>query len=403
MPRLGQLIEELVTANPHSRPVKVWWIPSATSACGIRTTRSATLLSRSRRAPIVSRGATSWSSTLDGTPVDPRGRGAISRAIHPRRALRGATGYHVGRAQSHSESVIPFGVTGNKIKPIFPHGSIDRVRRAGSGTRTTVFGDTALAGREHGDGAAILAKRIGDSATGAHAWSRCNGGRQGYPASRLYFGSIWRSMRGCKSRRWTWGEIKFPDGRRSGQSFAGRTGSYGINRAWENWCRASGAAPSRQMRDEAPRRTMRRCKETAAVVGTCYRRARGAQRGEAREHGGPKRKWLPCSLKRVYAGEPKIAAADPMLVVEDIVKRFETPDGVLIAVDHVSLSNRAGRVRRRDRSLWLRENRPYSTSSAACLDGYDGTVTVAGERVRGPHPAIGMDIPGGIHLPLAQT
>src|SRR5258706_6348399 len=42
--------------------------------------------------------------------------------------------------------------------------------------------------------------------------------------------------------------------------------------------------------------------------------------------------------ERVYAGEPKIAAADPMLVVEDIVKRFETPDGVLIAVNHVSLS-----------------------------------------------------------------
>jgi NitT/TauT family transport system ATP-binding protein len=28
----------------------------------------------------------------------------------------------------------------------------------------------------------------------------------------------------------------------------------------------------------------------------------------------------------------------PILVVDDIVKRFETPDGVLTAVDHVSFS-----------------------------------------------------------------
>ena len=31
-------------------------------------------------------------------------------------------------------------------------------------------------------------------------------------------------------------------------------------------------------------------------------------------------------------------AAEPILVVDDIVKRFETPDGPLIAVDHVSFN-----------------------------------------------------------------
>ena len=31
------------------------------------------------------------------------------------------------------------------------------------------------------------------------------------------------------------------------------------------------------------------------------------------------------------------AVADAILVVDDIVKRFETPDGALTAVDHVSL------------------------------------------------------------------
>ena len=32
------------------------------------------------------------------------------------------------------------------------------------------------------------------------------------------------------------------------------------------------------------------------------------------------------------------ASANAILIVDDIVKRFETPDGVLTAVDHVSLS-----------------------------------------------------------------
>jgi len=43
-------------------------------------------------------------------------------------------------------------------------------------------------------------------------------------------------------------------------------------------------------------------------------------------------------LERIDAGAPKVASAGPILVVDDIVKRFETPDGVLTAVDHVSLS-----------------------------------------------------------------
>ena len=43
-------------------------------------------------------------------------------------------------------------------------------------------------------------------------------------------------------------------------------------------------------------------------------------------------------FERVDAGTPKAAPASAILVVDDIVKRFETPDGVLTAVDHVSLS-----------------------------------------------------------------
>jgi phosphate transport system ATP-binding protein len=42
-------------------------------------------------------------------------------------------------------------------------------------------------------------------------------------------------------------------------------------------------------------------------------------------------------FERIDAGAPRVASADAILVVDDIVKRFETPDGVLTALDHVSL------------------------------------------------------------------
>ena len=36
-------------------------------------------------------------------------------------------------------------------------------------------------------------------------------------------------------------------------------------------------------------------------------------------------------VERIDAAAPKLASADAILVVDDIVKRFETPDGVLTA------------------------------------------------------------------------
>jgi NitT/TauT family transport system ATP-binding protein len=93
--------------------------------------------------------------------------------------------------------------------------------------------------------------------------------------------------------------------------------------------------------------------------------------------------------ERVDAGEPKIGAADAILVVEDIVKRFETPDGVLTAVDHVSLSVAPGEFVGVIGPSGCGKSTLFNVIGGL-LDGYDGTVTVAGERVHGPHPAIGM-------------
>ena len=93
--------------------------------------------------------------------------------------------------------------------------------------------------------------------------------------------------------------------------------------------------------------------------------------------------------ERIDAGEPKFPAADPILVVENIVKRFETPDGVLTAVDHVSLTVAPGEFVGVIGPSGCGKSTLFNVIGGL-LDGYDGTVMVAGERMRGPHPAIGM-------------
>jgi NitT/TauT family transport system ATP-binding protein len=94
-------------------------------------------------------------------------------------------------------------------------------------------------------------------------------------------------------------------------------------------------------------------------------------------------------FERIDAGAPKTARSDPILVVDDIVKRFETPDGVLTAVDHVSLSIAPGEFVGVIGPSGCGKSTLFNVIGGL-LDGYEGTVKVAGERVRGPHPAVGM-------------
>ncbi|MBI3435723.1 MAG: ABC transporter ATP-binding protein [Proteobacteria bacterium] len=91
------------------------------------------------------------------------------------------------------------------------------------------------------------------------------------------------------------------------------------------------------------------------------------------------------------AGRPDTAPAAqaPLLVVEDIVKRFATPDGELIAVDHVSFDVKPGEFVGVIGPSGCGKSTLFNIIGGL-LDDYEGTVRVAGERVRGPHPAIGM-------------
>ena len=82
-------------------------------------------------------------------------------------------------------------------------------------------------------------------------------------------------------------------------------------------------------------------------------------------------------------------AADPILVVENIVKRFETQDGVLTAVDDVSFNVVPGEFLSVIGPSGCGKSTLFNVIGGL-VDGYDGKVSVAGETLHGPHASIGM-------------
>src|SRR5215467_14075194 len=83
------------------------------------------------------------------------------------------------------------------------------------------------------------------------------------------------------------------------------------------------------------------------------------------------------------------APAQAILAVDNISKRFETPEGVVTAVDGVSLSVAPGEFLGVIGPSGCGKSTLFNIIGGL-LDGYEGTVKVAGETVRGPHPSIGM-------------
>src|SRR5215211_3365239 len=94
-------------------------------------------------------------------------------------------------------------------------------------------------------------------------------------------------------------------------------------------------------------------------------------------------------LKRTDQGSVRIDPADAILVVDGITKRFETPDGVLTAVDDVSLTVAPGEFLGIIGPSGCGKSTLFNVIGGL-TDGYDGRVAIGGETVRGPHPAIGM-------------
>jgi NitT/TauT family transport system ATP-binding protein len=86
---------------------------------------------------------------------------------------------------------------------------------------------------------------------------------------------------------------------------------------------------------------------------------------------------------------PGVGAAEPILVVDGIIKQFETPDGPLTAVDNVSLTVSPGEFLGIIGPSGCGKSTLFNVIGGL-LDGYEGSVRVTGDLVRGPHPSIGM-------------
>ena len=94
-------------------------------------------------------------------------------------------------------------------------------------------------------------------------------------------------------------------------------------------------------------------------------------------------------------------AADPILVVENIVKRFETQDGVLTAVDDVSFNVAPGEFLSVIGPSGCGKSTLFNVIGGL-LDGYDGRVSVGRRDGARAAPLDRHGVPGGIDLPLAH-
>ncbi len=76
-------------------------------------------------------------------------------------------------------------------------------------------------------------------------------------------------------------------------------------------------------------------------------------------------------------------------MVKDVTKRFPTPEGAVTAVDDVSLSVRQGEFLAVIGPSGCGKSTLFNIVGGL-LGDYEGEVTVAGERITGPHPSVGM-------------
>src|SRR5919201_2527848 len=94
-------------------------------------------------------------------------------------------------------------------------------------------------------------------------------------------------------------------------------------------------------------------------------------------------------LKRSNEAAAQPSRADALLVVDNVTKQFATPDGVLTALDNVSLTVAPGEFLGVIGPSECGKSTLFNVIGGL-IDGYDGRVTVAGETISGPHPSIGM-------------
>jgi NitT/TauT family transport system ATP-binding protein len=86
---------------------------------------------------------------------------------------------------------------------------------------------------------------------------------------------------------------------------------------------------------------------------------------------------------------PLAGSASAILVADDIDMRFHTPEGDITALDHVSFNVTPGEFLAVIGPSGCGKSTLFNIIGGL-LGGYSGTVTVAGEKISGPHASIGM-------------
>jgi NitT/TauT family transport system ATP-binding protein len=84
-----------------------------------------------------------------------------------------------------------------------------------------------------------------------------------------------------------------------------------------------------------------------------------------------------------------MAATDAILIADNIGVRFETAEGPVVAVDDVTLNVRDGEFLSVIGPSGCGKSTLFNVIGGL-LSGYEGSVTVAGETIFGPHKSIGM-------------
>jgi ribulose-5-phosphate 4-epimerase/fuculose-1-phosphate aldolase len=233
MPKLKDVIEELVTAN---RILAHEGVVDSFGHVSVRhpERKDRYLLSRAR-APERIEPADIMEFTLEGEPVNAKGRKPyLERFIH------GAIYEKRPEVQSvvhnHSPSTIPFGITGKKLKPLL-HMCASIGHDVPLWDSHDKFGNTALLVTDMKMGR-DLAKRLGKGRT---ALMRGHGAVvAGFSIRHAVYVSIYLELNAkLQMQAMQMGKIKFlyPG---EVDAVMARTGPYGINRAWENWCRRAG-------------------------------------------------------------------------------------------------------------------------------------------------------------------
>ncbi|MGZ3411937.1 MAG: class II aldolase/adducin family protein [Xanthobacteraceae bacterium] len=233
MDKLGYVLEELVTAN---RILAREEVVDSFGHISVRHPDNPQhfLLSRARAPDLIEKDDI-MEFTLDGTPVDAKGRNPyLERFIHGAQYEARADVHSV--VHNHSESVIPFGVSPRKVKPIFHMG-------ASIGHEVPVwdihdhFGDTALL-VENIDMGRDLAKMMAGKST---ALMRGHGATVvGRDIRHAVYISVYLEVNArLQQNAMALGDVKFLT-KGEVDNVVARTSSFGVNRAWENWCRRAG-------------------------------------------------------------------------------------------------------------------------------------------------------------------